>query len=81
MFNSYEIDKGKIDKPTFFKLPGYFPDATTFYARGTWIAGDVKACYESHENEEGMNLSPSQEEKGTVLFSLTDIFIRQNKQC
>ncbi len=38
MFQTYIIDKDKIDKLTFFKsLPKFFPDATTFYGGGSGL--------------------------------------------
>jgi hypothetical protein len=51
MFKSYEIDKSKIDKPTFFKsLAKYFSDATTFYGGGSGLPVDVRATYKTHED-------------------------------
>ena len=49
MVKYWEIKEGKVDSTVFFQsLPKYFQCATTFYAEGTTIVGDVADCYRAH---------------------------------
>jgi len=62
MFKSYEIDKSKIDKPTFFRsLAKYFPDATTLYLGGDEIMKSPKMSWRA------MNRTKS--EKGGIWLT------------
>jgi hypothetical protein len=48
----WEREKARVDSVQFFKaLWTHFPDATTFYAEGNSIAGDVSDCYRVHHEE------------------------------
>ncbi len=45
----WEVQQGKVDSTEFFHaLPTYFSNATTFFAEGTVISGDVAECYKEH---------------------------------
>lgn len=56
----WEIQEGRVDFSTFFKLLlRHFPNATTLFVEGTSMADDVKKCYMAFA-EEG-NYLPSKQ--------------------
>jgi hypothetical protein len=67
--SDWQSETGRVDSVRFFEaLWTHFPDATTFYAEGTSIAGDVKGCYRLHQ-EEGDYLPATQ-----TIFPRSDKF-------